>query len=876
MALWKRRLVDDLRTRIADVSARADALDALRRGERDRVVREAVEAISEGERKLRTLAEVHERARATLDKRRRNTLHAQAAEVHREASRHARGPAAQPWPVWRPATDACQATGPLIRVGSTAGETPALVELTDRSHLSIDSGAVGALPGILLRAMGSVKPGDLRVHLYDPESLGQTLAAFAPLARAGLLTFIGPSGLRDTLDTLVEHVRRVNADVLAGQYGSLAEVAARNGATPEPRHLLVLHKARLGDWHDQDTDQLARLRRTGTAAGVTILTVGDDLEGAPRLTTTSYSALPGCAIELDPPPPARLITTGAAAIADAHHRSANDLTLTDLLPEEYGTGDSASGLTVPIGRGRDGRPVDLTLGDNPPHALVGGPSGTGKTNLLYAWIAALTTKYRPKDLELYLLDFKEGVSFARYAAGKRDRTWLPNARLVGININDDREFGLAMLRHLKDELRQRAEAAKRHEAVKLSELRRADPDNDWPRIVAVIDEFQVLLENRDSVTEEAVALLDDLARRGRSQGIHLILASQDVAGIEALWGRPSLVAQFSLRIALPKARRLLADNNHAADTIPRHHAVVNAESGQAEANQITALPDAGGAETWRPIQQALWERDSGRGPVLFDGEDIPALPRRDDDQSIPIGQTIDVEGRPAVFRLSRSPGRNLAVIGTRTAEAHDVLASAALRLRGTAVALCSCDSGSDAHAMALAAALEARGTEVHWYDGLEELTEDWPRRDGPVLNLVYAVDAGTARMDAAARAELRAMLVDGPENRCHTVGWWRGVPRLRDDLGGYSARFDAVDGWVALDCHGSELAPLTPSNNGPTWYPRTRRALYFDRAHHRVPGVVIPYDTAPDLDIGPPAFLGGPLTDPVRDSPVLEGAADAQ
>ena len=80
---------------------------------------------------------------------------------------------------------------------------------------------------------------------------------------------------------------------------------------------------------------------------------------------------------------------------------------------------------------------------------------------------------------------------------------------------------------------------------------------EWPRIVAVIDEFQYLFVERDAVSRTAQALLEDIARRGRSQGIHLVLASQDVSGIEAFWGRPAIFEQFVLRIALPRARRVL-------------------------------------------------------------------------------------------------------------------------------------------------------------------------------------------------------------------------------------------------------------------------------------------------------------------------------
>src|SRR5205823_5968472 len=134
-----------------------------------------------------------------------------------------------------------------------------------------------------------------------------------------------------------------------------------------------------------------------------------------------------------------------------------------------------------------GRPVEVSLGDHPPHALIGGPSGSGKTTFIYAWLAALCSRYPPEELELYLLDFKEGVSFARFAPGRRDPSWLPHVRLVGVNVNTDREFGLALLRHLGSVLKDGAAAAKRYEVTTLAELRAEDPDGHRPRIVAVVN-----------------------------------------------------------------------------------------------------------------------------------------------------------------------------------------------------------------------------------------------------------------------------------------------------------------------------------------------------------------------------------------------------
>ncbi|HEY1488576.1 MAG TPA: type IV secretory system conjugative DNA transfer family protein, partial [Micromonosporaceae bacterium] len=414
-----------------------------------------------------------------------------------------------------------------------------------------------------------------------------------------------------------------------------------------------------------------------------------------------------------------------------------------------------------------------------------------------------------------------------------------HVRLVGVNINNDREFGLALLRFLADELRRRAAAARAREVTKLSELRLEDPGTAWPRIVAVIDEFQVLLAGRDAVTNEAVALLEDLARRGRSQGIHLVLASQDVAGIEALWGRGALIAQFALRIALPKARRILSDINIAAEDLPRHHAIVNAEAGAPDANRTVRLPDAGDRIRWGVLQRQMFDMRAPDAPPprLFDGDAVPALlltaPLSSTGPVAIVGARIDVREQPATLAFDRTPGRNLAVLGSRRDDACAVLASAAYGLSRHAPAgpwsaarLRVVCFDPDARAAALAVGGD-------FYDDSDEAL----RCEGPGFLLAYAVDAAPV----AIRTGLREILHHGPSRGVHVLGWWRSVSRLRDDLGGAGARTDPIGAWVALDVHGAELAPFCPIPGGPAWFPRHHRALFFDRAVHRAPEIVIPY-----------------------------------
>ncbi|MET8911986.1 FtsK/SpoIIIE domain-containing protein [Micromonospora sp. NPDC004551] len=863
------------RNRLADADADlAAGRDRLAR------VRRAAAAVPErvGAQRDRRLAEIDTRHAARIAELARRAAAA--------AGREAPGAASAPWDRWQ-ATPAARAEPPgAVRIGTVriagAEPVPALVPLLDAGHVHLAGsdreGVAAVVPALLLRSVGRADPGTVRLFGYDPEHLGGGLAGFAPLGTAGLLTFVGPGGLGRLLDDLVEQIRRINETVLAGEYASLRELAAATGRRPEPWRVAVLLGGDELTRHERG--QLDRVVRTGAACGVHLVVRGIDLPDGPTVTRVVVdpddARIGGLPVALDAPPPATLVTETCRDVASRVNAGPPPAPFTDLLPPtgEYWREDSAHGLTAPIGEGPHGRPVLLTLGDYPPHALIGGPSGTGKTNLIFAWIGALAARYSPAELEFYLLDFKEGVSFARFAQGRRDPSWLPHMRLVGINVNTDREFGLALLRFLAEELRRRADAAKKHEVTKLAELRAVDPTGHWPRIVAVVDEFQALLAGRDVVAREAADLLEDLARRGRSQGIHLVLASQDVRGIEALWGRPALVAQFTLRIALPKALRILAERNDAAQSLPRHHAVVNAESGLAEGNEVARIPSAGDWETWSQLQHRLWRmRPQDAAPArLFDGDAIPRLAEAPDfraltapEQGVPrspvalLGEIIDVQARSAALRLPRAPGRNLAVLGTRVDEACAVLDAAARSLArqyrpGTARFSIAClDPDADPAARAL---YEDLADDAAWYD--EETVPELMAEVGDTLGspgtpqtphflLLYAVDAAAGQLAGKAGRrtgleQLRRILHDGPERRTHVLAWWRGVARMRVDLGGPAARTDQIGAWVALDVQGAELgSSLYPGTGGPDWYPRPWRGLYFDRAVHRTGQVIIPY-----------------------------------
>ena len=799
--------------------------------------------------------------------------------------------AGEPWQTWLGHIGTEDGTGELPelwRIGTAVADEapdqvpfPVAVPLLDSAHLHVlstpDSRATAEalVESLVLRALSYLQPGLVRVHVWDTGQLTGSLPGLYPLTRAGLLTVHDPARPADLLDELSDHIRRVHTGVLAGGDTSISSISGRAGRRTEPWRIAVLFGNRkpLPDEHQQ---QLLRVARNGLPCGVQLIVVDVPLtvnspmemvdfidERTARCTMTG----PYATVTPDPPLPRAEVPRACAAIAaELEERRARLCTFADLMPAAYWTQHSGAGLATPIGR-YDGTDVDVVLGDSSPHALVGGPSGAGKTNFLYALLGGLAARYSPDELELYLLDFKEGVSFAQFTPGKRDPTWLPHARLVGVNVNADREFGVALLRFLADTMRERAAVAKQFEVTKLEELRREDPNGRWPRIVAVIDEFQYLFAERDVVATTAARLLEDVARRGRSQGIHLVLASQDVSGIEAFWGKPAIFEQFILRVALPKARRVLVETNEAAVELPRWHAVVNHESGTRQGNQIARIPDSTSRGTFDVLQQRLSAMPHGMSPPrLFDGSHVPVfadspdirrLAPRTGDPCALLGQVIDVAGSAARTSLAGAPGRNLAVIGSSVGDAASVLGAAALSVArqhapGTArFTLCPLIADAATPVARLADQLRLLGHEVRIVERpdltalLAETVAGFAEPRPPHYLFGYGVDAAQSALEAkelgspSGLDNLRAVLRHGPDHHTHVFGWWRGVGRLKASLP--IGQVDDIGPWVAFDVQGQELTALAPGQL-IAWSPRENRGLFFDRFEHARPQVIIPFD----------------------------------
>ncbi len=525
---------------------------------------------------------------------------------------------------------------------------------------------------LLIRQLAATEPGDMRFTFFDPVGLGQSVAEFLGLAEfdpdlVGGKAWSAPADLAAQLAGLTAHIELVIQKYLRTTYETIDEFNAAAGEIAEPYRYLVVCDFPTG-FTDETFGRLMSVMANGPRCGVRTLLLtsravtpgyGVDpaqLDGAARRITIGGSFVrehKGYSLQM------RLDNAGdpaaaewvADAVVDSVGRRAVSRTesavtfekafalfaqvarrglRTDLPPSAAAVGaaeestwwqaDSTRGLFAPIGQkgARDAAILSFDSGDHAGALLVGRP-GSGKSTLLHTLVGGLTTLYSPRELELYLIDFKEGVEFKSYA-----EEGLPHARMVA--IESDREFGLSVLQSLEAELSRRGELLRatggRHAG--LQALREAT-GRPLPRVLLVFDEFQVLFARNDKLGLAAASLLETIIRQGRGFGIHVLLGSQSLSGLDALGAHvPQLLP---VRILLPAAesdaRKVLGDGNDAGQYLTTHgEGILNSSGGAVEANERfkgALLPEPERIARLRRLRLRADAAGFSRRPTVFEG-----------------------------------------------------------------------------------------------------------------------------------------------------------------------------------------------------------------------------------------------------------------
>ncbi|MGX1091993.1 S-DNA-T family DNA segregation ATPase FtsK/SpoIIIE [Streptomyces albogriseolus] len=189
-----------------------------------------------------------------------------------------------------------------------------------------------------------------------------------------------------------------------------------------------------------------------------------------------------------------------------------------------------------IGESYDG-PFGIDMRKDGPHGLIAGTTGSGKSELLQTIVAALAVANTPENMTFVLVDYKGGSAF-------KDCVKLPHT--VGMVTDLDAHLVERALESLGAELKRREHilaAADAKDIEDYQDLVRRDPSHPpVPRLLIVIDEFASMVRD----LPDFVTGLVNIAQRGRSLGIHLLLATQRPSGVVS----PEIRANTNLRIAL--------------------------------------------------------------------------------------------------------------------------------------------------------------------------------------------------------------------------------------------------------------------------------------------------------------------------------------
>ena len=307
------------------------------------------------------------------------------------------------------------------------------------------------------------------------------------------------------------------------------------------------------------------------------------------------------------------------------------------------------------------------------HAFILGQSGSGKSVLLNNIISSAILKYSPEDLMLYLMDFK-GVEFNRYRGIKHTKAVLVD--------NSDPQMTLEVLRELREENKHRVKLWQKESVNNIDGYNKKYPNSRLPQILFVADECQVMFkEHTNSETERLIQqeiseILNIIATQGRSQGIHMLLATQqldetDISG-QIL---KNLTECFLLMSAPTDSDRLVPESSDMTSRqmtgmacyyhkrelqsqVQTFYANDEELANAIEAAQTKALDVPGNGEHYF-CGSSLFYLDQNKGAITENDYDCPiAL----------IGQNIGINAGATTLPLRNDFSENILLFGTNKEE----------------------------------------------------------------------------------------------------------------------------------------------------------------------------------------------------------------
>ena len=326
-------------------------------------------------------------------------------------------------------------------------------------------------------------------------------------------------------------------------------------------------------------------------------------------------------------------------------------------------------MVIPVGSSEQGELVDFTLDTvSHIHCFIIGQSGTGKSVFLHDVIIGAMSKYSPEELELYLMDFKiGGVEFNRYKNEKHVKALLVD--------NSDIQITLEILRDISNKMRERGKLLRDNGVSNIVEYNQVNPDKKMPRIVFIADECHVMFPTMNSkeakLYREISEILSKIAKEGRSQGVHLVLATQTIAQAEIPSEVINNISDFYLLKCAPGDSERLVPGSTATTSQLKTGQVLHHDIDNDVVFKSTYLPTKEAFEIIKKINGKTKAFTNDQfyfvGSQIFEIDDeVKSLLAKK--TSIAFGRSIDTKMEPVIIPLRNEYADNVMLFGINDEE----------------------------------------------------------------------------------------------------------------------------------------------------------------------------------------------------------------
>lgn len=439
-------------------------------------------------------------------------------------------------------------------------------------------------------------------HIWDDE-LQTRYLSFDPLT-AESFESATLSGEKEHVDSYAKFREKVNS-IIAERKDPDVQAKWKNGAGPIPHYIFLFASRKKTECF------LQMLSENDPAMGIStiflydeqyylpnfcqyIVNVDDPYDDRTATAFYKYRADEKMWFTMDPPIPQRKFDAfcrqmSAIEAEDAAARGQIPSSLTFLqcmdvnrvrdlnVLERWKKNDSAVNITAPLGEGEGDKLFSLSLHRHCSHGLVAGMTGSGKSELLISWLLSIACNYHPEDVSFVVIDYKGGSTAKALEK-------LPHVCgiITDVGSGIDRCF-----QSLEHELRRREAIFASVGAKDIKEYIKGYHKGEFkeavPRLLIVFDEFKELIKERPVVKK----MVDSIAAKGSSLGVHLILATQSPADAvdEGTWNNTQY--QICMKVQNAAASKVMIHEPDAAMITRAGRAYVRV--GTSEKAEIFAL-----------------------------------------------------------------------------------------------------------------------------------------------------------------------------------------------------------------------------------------------------------------------------------------------